>query len=94
MKLDEAQKRLHSLGIRLSYCACDYRVNFLRGNFNTEQITDDLEEAIRLGEEMARAGPPKTPFVIGPLPRNSLASRIRSHNLRRLKRHLKKQGKS
>jgi hypothetical protein len=89
MKFDAAQKHLRTLGISLSYYSPDYRVNFLRGNLNSEQITDDLAEAIRLGEEMAAKGLPKTPFLTGPLPRGGGA---RAHNLKRLKQHWKTKG--
>jgi hypothetical protein len=81
MKFDHAQKHLRSLGIALSACGGDYRLNFIRGHLNTEVITDDLQEAVRLGETMAKNPPPKPLAPIGPMGRpNSQFGRIRRHN--------------
>jgi hypothetical protein len=80
MKFDAAYKHLRSLGIQISYCGSEYRVNRRGGHLNTERITDDLSEAIRIGEEMATHRPPLAPQPLGPMGKRTRRSEMYRHN--------------
>jgi hypothetical protein len=76
----DAHAELKSLGLVLRYAPGEYRVNFRNGRPETEFITDDLQEALARGREMASHPPPEPAPPVGPLGPRSRRGTMYRHN--------------
>lgn len=71
---------LKTLGLVLRQTPGEYRVNFRHGSEATEYITDDLQDALARGREMAAQQPSFAP-PLGPVgPRSSRRGKMYRHN--------------
>jgi hypothetical protein len=76
---EKAQSELRELGIKLTYSGA-YRVNYVGVRASDEIVVDDLEEAVSIGNMMAKEEP-KREMSIGPMGlRSTWRSRMYRHN--------------
>jgi hypothetical protein len=86
---------LKALGLTLVQEPGQYRVNFRNGKAATEYATDDLQDAITQGREMAEQGPPPTELPLGPTgPRSTRRGFMYRHNRKLAARRGRKQSVS
>lgn len=71
---------LKRLGLTLRREPGEYRVNFRDGTAAAEYITDDLQDALKRGREMARRPPAPAELPLGPLGRRTRKGHIYKHN--------------
>jgi hypothetical protein len=75
-----ARDELKKLGVELHRAPGEYRVNFPNGARETDYITDDLQDALTRGREMAEHPPPPEPPPLGPMGRRSRRGDMFKHN--------------
>jgi hypothetical protein len=71
---------LRTLGLVLERAPGEYRVNFPHGTADTEYITDDLQDALDRGREMAKNPPPLPEVPLGPMGRRTRRGDMYKHN--------------
>jgi hypothetical protein len=71
---------LKALGLLLRQAPGEYRVNFPRGSAETEYITDDLQDALDRGREMAEEPRPVPEVPLGPMGRRTRRGDMYRHN--------------
>jgi len=71
---------LKTLGLVLRREPGEYRVNFPHGTEATEYITDDLQDALSRGREMAECPPPRELPPLGPMGRRTRRGDMYKHN--------------
>jgi len=78
-----ACEKLKALGLELQQAPGHYLVNFRNGTTATEYQTEDLEDALQRGCEMAAQTPPAREPPLGPTgPRSKRRAFMYSHNKR------------
>jgi hypothetical protein len=70
-----AYDRMKALGLVLQQAPGQYRVNFTHGSHATEYVTDDLQDALKHGREMAQEAPPRPDPPLGPTRGTAYAKR-------------------
>jgi hypothetical protein len=82
---------LRALGLVIQRRPGEYRVNFPHGTAATEYMTDDLQDALNRGREMAEHPPPLPDAPLGPVGRRTRRGDMYKHNrkvaARRRRRH-------
>ena len=71
---------LKTLGLVLRRAPGEYSVNFPHGTEATEYITDDLQDALSRGREMAECPPPRELPPLGPMGRRTRRGDMYKHN--------------
>ena len=71
---------LRTLGLVLEQAPGEYRVNFPHGTAETEFITDDLQDALDRGREMAEKPPPLPELPFGPMGHRTRRGAMYRHN--------------
>jgi hypothetical protein len=71
---------LNKLGLELHRAPGEYRVNFPHGTPGTDYITDDLQDALTRGREMAERPPPFELPPLGPMGRRTRRGDMYKHN--------------
>jgi hypothetical protein len=86
-----AFEELHELGLVLKQTPGEYRVNYQGGTSATEYRTDELQDAVQRGREMAERAPPAEPPPLGPTgPRGTRRYLMYRHNKKLAARRAKK----
>jgi hypothetical protein len=86
---------LKALGLTLLQEPGQYRVNFRNGKALSEYTTDDLQDAITQGREMAEQGPPPTELPLGPTgPRFTRRGFMYRHNRKDAARRRRRQSQN
>jgi hypothetical protein len=76
-----AHAELNTLGLVLKQTPGEYRINYRGGTPATEYTTDDLQDALQHGREMAAHAPPPAPSPLGPTgPRGTRRYLMYRHN--------------
>jgi hypothetical protein len=75
-----AYDELKKLGLILHRAPGEYRVSFPHGAPGTEYITDDLQDALSRGRDMAEQPPPQQPPPLGPMGRRTRKGEMYKHN--------------
>jgi len=70
-----AYDELRARGVVLKQGPGEYRLNYPNGTAATEYITDDLQDALRYGREMATKTPHAAPLPLGPTGGNARSRR-------------------
>ena len=75
-----AYDELKAHGLTLHKAPGEYRVNFPNGAAATEYVTDDLEDALRRGLEMAEHPPAPAELPLRPVGRRTRKGDMYKHN--------------
>jgi hypothetical protein len=71
---------LRALGLLLRQSPGEYRVNFPHGTAATAYVTDDLQDALKRGREMAENPLPAPDAPLGPMGRRTRRGDMYRHN--------------
>jgi len=73
-------EELRALGLLLHQAPGEYRINYPHGTAATEYVTDDLQDALNRGREMAENPLPLPDLPLGPVGRRTRRGDMYKHN--------------